>query len=101
MDCRRTVAWHWLGASGYETAWSVECSSGKYVPERHQSSPAVSFLKKRSAILSKTHTSNALCAFLYRRVRSVWMIRNFTLDAIRDVVPEHKEEQIQDVFYSF
>ena len=55
--------WHWLGASGYETAWSVECSSGKYVPERHQSSPAVSFLKKRSAILSKTHTSNALCAF--------------------------------------
>ena len=27
--------------------------------------------------------------------------KEFYLDAIRDVVPEHKEEQIQDVFYSF
>ena len=25
--------------------------------------------------------------------------KEFYLDAIRDVVPEHKEEQIQDVFY--
>lgn len=27
--------------------------------------------------------------------------KEFYLDAIRDVVPEHKEEQIQDVFYLF
>lgn len=27
--------------------------------------------------------------------------KEFYLDAIRDVVPAHKEEQIQDVFYSF
>ena len=27
--------------------------------------------------------------------------KEFYLDAIRDVVPEHREEQIQDVFYSF
>ena len=26
--------------------------------------------------------------------------KEFYLDAIRDVVPEHKEEQIQDVFLS-
>ena len=27
--------------------------------------------------------------------------KEFYLDAIRDVVPAHKEEQIQDVFYSY
>lgn len=27
--------------------------------------------------------------------------KNFYLDAIRDVVPANKEDQIQDAFYSF